>query len=145
MCCVRQTGLEIQQDLDVLRISGIRRLDAARALDLQRVVAAALTGRIKTIELDLSQTVFLDSCGLGALIGLRNAVGRCNGAVLLRNPTPLVVHILEMTRLHRVLEIVRRDWRLGPVAKAEAPEGFDGQRRRFGTVEPSLVPVGAAA
>jgi anti-anti-sigma factor len=62
---------------------------------------------VKSIELDLSQTIFLDSHGLAALIALRNMMGRCRGVVRLLNPSPLVEQILELTRLHRVLDIVK--------------------------------------
>jgi anti-sigma B factor antagonist len=52
--------------------------------------------------------MFLDSCGLGALISLHKTACTRNGAVRLLNPTPPVQQILELTRLHRVFEIVKK-------------------------------------
>jgi len=67
-----------------------------------------LADRLKNIEIDLSQTMFLDSCGLGALISLHKTACTRSGAVRLLNTTPPVQQILELTRLHRVFEIVKK-------------------------------------
>jgi len=106
-CFGRRTSLEIETDTGRLRIGAIRELNQSNALALQRSVNAVLTDAVKTIELDLSQTVFLDSHGLGALIALRNMMGRRKGVVRLLNPSRLVEQVLELTRLHRVLDIVK--------------------------------------
>src|SRR2546430_347065 len=95
----------IERDLDALRISGVRELNAANAFVLEKMVSAARTSNAKDIELDLSETFALDSSGLGALIALRNAAERPGGVLRLVNPTPLARRILELTRLHRDLEI----------------------------------------
>jgi len=99
--------LEIETDTSRLRIGAIRELNQSNALALQGSVNAVLTDAVKTIELDLSQTVFLDSHGLGALIALRNMMSRRKGVVRLLNPSRLVEQVLELTRLHRVLDIVK--------------------------------------
>jgi anti-sigma B factor antagonist len=91
----------------VLRVGGIRELTAANAPAIESLVSAALTDNVKAIELDLSQTVFMDSCGLGVLIALRNAVAGRGGVVRVLNPALPALRILELTRLHRVLEVVR--------------------------------------
>ena len=106
-CFSRRTSLEVEQETDWLLIDGIRELNQSNALALQERVNAVLTDSVKTIELDLSQTVYLDSHGLGALITLRNMMGRRKGVVRLLNPSRLVEHVLELTRLHRVLDIVK--------------------------------------
>ena len=106
-CFSRQTSLEIEEETGGLRIGGIRELNQSSALALQESVDNVLTDTVKTIELDLSETVFLDSHGLGALIALRNMMSRRNGVVRLLNPSRLVEQVLELTRLHRVLDIVK--------------------------------------
>ena len=102
-----RTSLDIEEATGGLRIGGIRELDQSNALALQESVNTVLTDEVKTIELDLSQTVFLDSHGLGALIALRNMMGRRKGVVRLLNPSRLVEQVMELTRLHRVLDIVK--------------------------------------
>jgi len=101
--------MKIQQEGDTLFVGGIKELDAASAFPFQENVNAAATEGVKNVEIDLSQTVFLDSCGLGALVALRKTLGERGGVVRLLNPTPSARQILELTRLHRIFEITRRE------------------------------------
>ncbi len=56
--------------------------------------------------IDLSQTRFIDSSGLGVLISLNKMI-RAEGRVLkLVNPSSAAAQLIELTRLHRVFEIV---------------------------------------
>ncbi|PYJ60314.1 MAG: hypothetical protein DME24_09955 [Verrucomicrobia bacterium] len=93
---------------DTLNIEGVKELSAANANSFRDQVRGALAERSKNIDVDLSQTLFLDSCGLGALISLHKTACTRNGTVRLLNPTPPVEQILELTRLHRVFEIVKK-------------------------------------
>jgi anti-sigma B factor antagonist len=89
-----------------LCISDIKELGTANWSDFRDQARIAMTGAQKDIDVDLSQTLFIDSCGLGALISLyKTACGR-NGTVRLLHPTPPVQQILELTRMHRIFEIV---------------------------------------
>jgi len=83
-------------------------LSAANANAFRDQVRGSLADKLKNIDIDLSQTMFLDSCGLGALISLHKTACTRSGAVRLLNPTPPVQQILELTRLHRVFEIVKK-------------------------------------
>ena len=60
------------------------------------------------LEIDLSAITFLDSSGLGALIALHKSMRSQNGTLRLVNPAPSASQIIELTRLHRVFEIVTR-------------------------------------
>lgn len=92
---------------DTLRISGLTELDATNATDVCTRIRAALHPSQKNIELDLSQTTYLDSCGLGTLIALhKTACGR-EGNVRLVNPLPPVQEVLKLTRLGRIFEILK--------------------------------------
>ena len=90
---------------ETLNVSGIKELGAANSQNFREEVKAAL-GAEKNIEIDLSETTFVDSCGLGALISLHKTTCNRNGTVRLLNPTPPVQQILELTRMHRIFEIV---------------------------------------
>ena len=100
--------MKVQNSGDILQINGIKELGAANANLFRDQVRASLTESQKFIEIDLSQTMFLDSCGLGALISLHKTLCARNGMVRLINPTPPVQQILELTRMHRIFEIARR-------------------------------------
>jgi anti-sigma B factor antagonist len=92
----------------VLCVSGIKELDGAESLCEQ--VRAALPESLQAIEVDLSQTEFLDSGGLGQLIALQKLALRKCGKVPVRvlNPPPPVEQFIELTRLHRLFPILKR-------------------------------------
>jgi anti-sigma B factor antagonist len=99
--------MKLQIQGDTLRISEINELDASSSNDFRDRACAALTTAQKNIEIDLSQTMLLDSCGLGTLIALHKTTCNRNGTVRLLNPSPGVRQILQLTRMHRIFEIVR--------------------------------------
>jgi anti-sigma B factor antagonist len=98
--------MKVQAQGETLNISGVKELGAANSNNFRDEVRGALTELQKNIEIDLSQTTFVDSCGLGALISLHKTTCNRNGTVKLLNPTPPVQQILELTRMHRIFEIV---------------------------------------
>ncbi|HEX4341954.1 MAG TPA: STAS domain-containing protein [Verrucomicrobiae bacterium] len=92
---------------DTLQISGVKELGAANSNTFRDEARAAMSGTQKNIEIDLSETSFVDSCGLGTLIALHKTACSRKGMVRLVNPTPSVQQILELTRMHRIFEIVK--------------------------------------
>ena len=94
---------------EVLQLSEIADLDAETADSMRNEVQANLSGS-RAIEIDLSQTEFLDSSGLGGLVSVHSFASSHNGGVPVRvvNPTPVVQQLLELTCLHRLIEIVNR-------------------------------------
>jgi anti-sigma B factor antagonist len=99
--------MKMQIQGDTLRISEVKELDVVHSNDFRNQARAALTAAQKNIEIDLSQTLLLDSCGLGTLISLHKTTSNRQGAVRLLNPAPGVRQILELTRMHRIFEIVK--------------------------------------
>jgi anti-sigma B factor antagonist len=98
--------MKIQPQGNTLLISELPELNAANAGGIRDAVRAALTPQCTTLDIDLSETHFLDSSGLGALIALHKTVAISHGTVRILHPTPTARQILELTRLHRVFEIV---------------------------------------
>lgn len=90
-----------------LEISGLKELAAANAARVRDEIRAALAPSTTRLDLDLSGMTFLDSSGLGALIALHKTMRSQNGVLRLLRPEPNVLQILELTRLHRVLDIVQ--------------------------------------
>ena len=90
----------------ILEVSGLTELVAANASQVRDSIRAELKPAHKTLDLDLASVTFLDSSGLGALISLQKSLRAQNGTVRLLKPVPSVYQILELTRLHRVFEIV---------------------------------------
>ena len=99
--------MKIQNDGDTLRASAIAELSAANANSFRDEARHAFGQQQRNIEIDLSQTTALDSCGLGALVALHKTASARGGVLRLRNPTPPVEQILELTRMHRIFEVVK--------------------------------------
>ena len=87
-------------------VTGLLELVAANASQVRDEIRAALPPTCICLDLDLAAMTFLDSSGLGALISLHKTLRSRNGTVRLLKPAPNVQQILELTRLHRVFEIV---------------------------------------
>ena len=92
---------------DTLRVSGLTELDATNSTDVCSRVRAALHSSQKNIEIDLSLTTYLDSCGLGTLIALHKTACSREGSVRLLSPLPPVQEVLKLTRLGRIFEILK--------------------------------------
>ena len=105
--------MEIQHNDQTLNLRGIRELSAANAHAITEQACAALTPGLETIELDLSETTFVDSFGLGVIASLyKTASERClNGPPTIRllHPQPPVQQVFELTRMHHLFEIVLKN------------------------------------
>ena len=88
-----------------LHVAKVRELSAANSLGFRERVDVELRLRHETVELDLSEIKFMDSHGLGVLIGLQNRLARRHGGLKVVNPPPHARKIFEMTRMGRVFEI----------------------------------------
>jgi len=94
------------KDSQTTVVTGLTELVAANAANVRDEIRAALPATTICLDLDLSAMTFLDSSGLGTLISLHKTLRSRNGTVRLLKPAPNVLQILELTRLHRVFEIV---------------------------------------
>ena len=100
--------MKLESTGDTLRVLSVLQLGEANATAFRDWVRQAFGNGHRNIEVDLSQTTFVDSCGLGALIGLhKSALGR-HGKLTLVNPQPGIQQILQLTRLDSIFDIVKR-------------------------------------
>ena len=99
--------MKVQRSQDNLEITGVRRLGAAEAKAFRNQTRAALQPGLHTISIDLSETSFLDSSGIAALLVLHQTASHDNGPLTLRllNPSRPVQQLLRLARLDRVFEI----------------------------------------
>lgn len=89
-----------------LKVSGVSELSALNARELKAEVIKKFDNGIVDIDFDASELGFIDSSGLGALISLQKATSMRNGLLRIIRPSEQTQQILELTRLHRVFEIV---------------------------------------
>lgn len=79
------------------------RLDLAEAPEVREVVAEVVAGGARRVVLDLGGVEFMDSSGLGALIGCLKVARRAGGDLRIARVGPRVGMVLELTSMHRVL------------------------------------------
>ena len=85
----------------VIRVNG--RLTMVNAPELRARVNDALEAGRTTVVVDLGDCEFMDSSGLGAVIGGLKVARQAGGDLRLARLTPQVVTVLELTNLDRVL------------------------------------------
>lgn len=85
----------------VVRPRGRLNMVAARSL---KKTLATLVGEGRTrIVVDLAETSFLDSSGLGALIGGLKSARQAGGDLRIARPTPEVLTVFQLTNMDKVL------------------------------------------
>lgn len=90
----------------VLTVSGD--VDVSTADELRDAGVAALESEgCRQLVVDLAETEFLDSTGLGALVHLRNASESSGRKLILRNPPRQAERVLALTALDSVFTIER--------------------------------------
>ena len=83
-------------------------LNASNVGAFREKARASLEGEHTRIDVDMSRTTFVDSSGLGALISLHKMMTARGGSVRLLYPMPAVLQLIELTRMHRIFDVVRR-------------------------------------
>jgi anti-sigma B factor antagonist len=101
----RDLVLEVQQHgiAATLRMRG--ELDAFTAPELANLCGSVFADGGRDIVIDLTDTSFLDSSGLRALIGVRQLFGSEGGTVRLAHPSESVVRLLAITGLNDYFSI----------------------------------------
>ncbi len=98
--------LEIKNTVGVIIPSGS--LDASAVESVRNQVSAwwESHAELKHIVVDLGGVSFMDSSGLGAMIGLLKRVAARGGDVKLARPRPSVKLVLEITRANKIFAIL---------------------------------------
>jgi anti-sigma B factor antagonist len=97
--------LRFTEEGKILHVTGLRELSATSSGGFRDRLQTELRLRHQVVELDLSEIRFIDSQGLGVLIGLQNRLAQRQGSLKVVNPAPHARKIFELTRMGRVFEI----------------------------------------
>ena len=101
--------MKIETSGQNVRISDIPELTTVNSGVFREQVFTALPEELSLVEIDLSQTRFVDSSGLGALFALYRNTREPDGVVLrLLHPRPEIQQLLELTQMQQLFEIVQR-------------------------------------
>ena len=90
---------------DTLSVSEIGELATATANLFQSELSAALSTDVRNIDLDLSQTAFVDCGGLGALVAFRKKASNGRGAPTFRllNAPRALQQIVELMKMESIV------------------------------------------
>lgn len=99
---MQMTVSEVGSDLILTVVD--RRIDAAVAVRFKDKMLELTQHDAKRIILDLSKVEFLDSSGLGAVVGSMKQLGRTR-TLDLAGLTPTVEKVFRITRMDRVFRI----------------------------------------
>ncbi len=86
----------------VVRLAG--RFDLLSAANVKQQLTQLVTQGQRRLVVDLKDVTFIDSSGLGALIGGLKAARQGSGDLRIARPNPQARVILELTTLQRVLK-----------------------------------------
>jgi anti-sigma B factor antagonist len=95
---------DVQQiGADVAVVTGVGRLNMVSAPAFRESVTNVLaTGRNKVV-VDLSGVEFMDSSGLGALVGCLKSARQAGGDLRIASPTKQVLMVLQLSNIDRIL------------------------------------------
>lgn len=94
---------KIEDNTAIISI-GCTRLDAAVAPELKEIVADMLGKGVNKVIIDLEMVEFMDSSGLGSVIGSFKLTGQ-SGEFLLCNLQEPVQEIFKLTHMDKVFDI----------------------------------------
>jgi anti-sigma B factor antagonist len=94
----RQEGI-----FTIISMSG--RFDAIGSREFKKIISRLMEMGNLRIVLDMAQVNFVDSSGMGTLIGTLRGIVKEGGEMRIAGLTPEVHTIFELTRLHRIFDI----------------------------------------
>lgn len=71
-----------------------------------RAVLVELADGPRTVILDVADTDFIDSTGLGVVVGGLNRFRQQGGDMVLRSPSPMATRLFEVTGVIKLLKVV---------------------------------------
>ena len=91
---------------DVLNIKLVGEIDHHSAVRVRADIDTLIfESRPKRVILDLSQISFMDSSGLGLIMGRYTLIKELGGTLILRSPTAAVTKILSLAGMERIVKI----------------------------------------
>lgn len=64
-----------------------------------------LKAPVKKLVLDMSGVTFMDSSGIGLIVGRYNRIRSFGGSMTIRNPNPTLLKILKMSGIDKLMKI----------------------------------------
>ncbi len=95
----------VKCEKNTLIITPTGELDHHRAEILRKEADSSFTSSVKNIIFDFSKLSFMDSSGLGMIMGRYKKVQKKGGVLIIASPKPQVMRILEMSGIMHIAKI----------------------------------------
>lgn len=102
-----ETEVKLFDEKKAAMLSVPPRLDASNSMPFKDKLTELVDKGYVNLLIDLSKTMFIDSSGLGALVGKISTCRKSGGDVRLIAPTQRVMEVLKITNLDKVLKIYK--------------------------------------
>ena len=96
--CIKKTDESL-----IVTVTGA--LDHHIAAKLRTKIDSRLGGEVKNIIFDFSELSFMDSSGVGMIMGRYKAVQKAGGSVIVAGATPQVERILKISGLMNIVDV----------------------------------------
>ncbi len=88
---------------DEIDVAVVGEMDLATSGPLAQALTEVLDTKPVTVRLDLAEVSFLDSSGIRCLVGVAERAAGVGGRLVVRNPTPMVLRVLEICGVDQLL------------------------------------------
>ena len=105
-----KSGFEYEYYDDVLRVKVGGEIDHHSAATLRSGIDGVIFEfRPKRLELDLSSVNFMDSSGLGLIMGRYSLMREQGGEVVVVDPAPMVEKVMNLAGMKRIITVVKTE------------------------------------
>lgn len=98
-----ESSVEVRDGVTVVVVSGD--IDVSHALTMRETLGQAQGNGARPVVLDLTGVGFIDSAGVGLLVGAHRRATDLNSQCALAALTPTVARVLQLTRTDRMLTV----------------------------------------
>ena len=102
---LNRSAIKIKSDGNKLHITQLLELSAVNSTSFMDSIRENLNAAASAIEVDLSSTQFMDSCGLATLCSLHRITRALGIRLRLIHPRPAIQQLLKLTQMHEFFEI----------------------------------------
>lgn len=96
---------EYKLEVDTIMIKLPEELDHSNALDIRKMADTAIySGKVKNVKFDFGNTTFMDSSGIGMIMGRYRLVGPLGGKIFITGAKGNIERIIKLSGLHKIVE-----------------------------------------
>ena len=89
-------------------------IDHSNAFEIREKIDVEINKRpVKNLVFDFSKVDFMDSSGIGMILGRYKLLNSIGGFVYINNPSPPVMKIIEVSGINRIIPVVNEIGKMG--------------------------------